>query len=555
MPSNVEIASRARLLQIREIARKIGIREDELTFYGDHVAKVSLDILKRIGGRPNGKLINITSITPTQAGEGKTCTAIGLTQGLGRLKRKVMLCLREPSLGPLFGIKGGGTGGGYAQVMPMEEINMHFTGDIHAVSASHNLLAAMMDNHIFNGNTLGIDPTRILWSRAIDMNDRQLRHIILGAGKGSGFERRDRFVITAASEVMAILALASDISDLKERLGNIVVGYNKKGEYVTARQLKAVGAMAALLKHAIRPNLVQTIEGQPVFVHTGPFANISHGNPSIISMKIALKLADYVIVESGFGSDLGAEKFCNIVSREGGFTPHLVVLVVSTRALKLHGGATLDDMERPNREFLRKGFPNLERHLANIEKFGLECVVAINRFPHDTEEEITAIARHCKDLNKAVAVSDVVAKGGLGARELAEMVLKRSVEEQGAFRPLYDLGIPLKEKILTIASQMYGARDVVYTPQAEADIKGLTKFGLAGLPVNIAKTQLSFTDDPQQKGAPTDWTLTIRELHLSRGAHFIVAIAGNMRLMPGLSKRPVAESVDISEQGVISGLF
>ncbi|MGE5549855.1 MAG: formate--tetrahydrofolate ligase [Bacteroidota bacterium] len=556
MLSDIEIAQGAKMRPIAEIAGKAGLKEDDYECYGRYKAKIDLALYDRLAARPSGKLIYVTAITPTPAGEGKTCTAVGLTQALGRLGRKVFLCLREPSLGPTFGVKGGAAGGGYSQVLPMDEINLHFTGDIHAVTAAHNLLAAMIDNHIFQGNDLRLDPKRVLWRRVMDISDRQLRNIVVGLGsKVDGVARESGFDISVASEIMAILCLTSGLPDLKERLGRILVGYTYDGRPVHARDLKAVGAMAVLLKDAIRPNLVQTLEGQPAFVHGGPFANIAHGNNSIIATRTALKLADYVVTEGGFAADLGAEKFFDIVSRQAGLTPDLAVLVASVRALKFHGGVAKDNLAAEDLNALRAGFANLDKHLANLrDLYGLNVVVAINRFPSDTERELTAVKAHCEELGAPAAVSEVVARGGEGGLELAESVLA-GLEKPGRFRPLYDLSLSLAEKLHLLATKVYGADGVVYGKEAEKSLAVLTELGYGQLPVCVAKTQMSLSDDPDRKGAPTGWRLNVRELKVSAGAGFVVVLAGSIMTMPGLPKVPAADKIDIFEDGRIVGLF
>ncbi|OIO40002.1 MAG: formate--tetrahydrofolate ligase [Candidatus Omnitrophica bacterium CG1_02_49_10] len=556
MPSDIEIAQKARPLQIRQIATNAGIHADEIELYGNYKAKVSLGLLKRLKDRPNGRLISVTAITPTNAGEGKTCTAIGVTQALGRLKKKVILAIREPSLGPVFGIKGGACGGGYAQVIPMADINLHFTGDIHAVGSAHNLLAAIVDNHVFKGNELDIDPSRITWRRVMDISDRQLRNIKVGlGGKSHGFEHDSGFDITVASEIMAILALSKDIKDLKSRLGRIIVAYTASGTPVTAKELKCAGAMAVLLKDAIKPNLVQTLEGQPAFIHAGPFANIAHGNNSILATSMALKLADYVVTESGFGADLGAEKLFDIVCRVANFKPDVSVLVVSTRALKLHGGVLFKDSSKPNRKALEAGFANMERHASNIKKFGVNPIIAINKFLSDDDKELDLIKERCKEIGVSAVISEVVTKGGRGGVALSEEILSSIRNTPSGFKPIYPLNIPIKDKIETIAKEIYGADGVIYSEKAERDITGLTQNGFAKLPINMARTQLSFTDDPNVKGAPSGWKLNIREVKVSAGAGFIVPVTGDMMLMPGLPKHPAAENIDIDENGNIKGLF
>ncbi len=555
MKSNIEIAQKAKLIQIPEIARLAGIRQDELELYGSYKAKIKLDIFKRVGTRANGKLINVTAITPTKAGEGKTCTAIGLTQALGKIKKNAILCLREPSLGPVFGIKGGATGAGFSQVLPMADINLHFTGDIHAVGAAHNLLAAVMDNHIYFGNELGIDLDRIVWRRAIDISDRQLRYIQCGlGGRTHGFVHNSGFDITVSSEVMAILALANNFGDLKKRLSRIIVAYTKDGKPVTAGDLKASGSMAVLLKDALKPNLIQTLEGQPVFMHAGPFANIAHGNNSVIATILALKLANYVITESGFGADLGMEKFFDIVCCQANLRPDAVILVVSAKALKIHGGQDEDKLDKENLKTMERGFKNMDRHLQNIAKFGVPAVVAINKFPNDSEDELRAIKRHCEAQGVRAVVSEVVAKGGEGGKELAEAVLKVIQERSSCFKPLYELKLPLKKKIEIIACELYGARKIEYSKEAEEELARLTDLGFGNLPINMARTHLSLTDDPKVKGAPTGWTLRVREIRISAGAGFVVPVTGEMMLMPGLPRHPLAEKIDIAEDGKIIGL-
>lgn len=556
MLPDIEIAQNAKLRPIVDVARDAGIPEDDLELYGKYKAKVSLNLYKRLKDRPNGKLIYTTAITATPAGEGKTCTAVGLTQALGKLGKKVMLCLREPSLGPTFGVKGGAAGGGYSQVVPMEDINLHFTGDIHAVGTAHNLLAAMIDNHILKGNELGIDPTRVVWRRVMDMNDRQLRNIVVGlGGPSNGFPRETGFDITVASEIMAILCLATSMEDLKERLGRMVVAYTYKKEPVFARDLKAVGAMAVLLKDAIKPNLVQTLEGQPAFVHGGPFANIAHGNNSVLATMTALKLADYVVTEGGFAADLGAEKFFDIVHRFTGLKPDVAVLVASVRALNMHGGVPKDKVTETNLEALARGCANLDKHVENLRKFGLPIVVAINRFPTDSEEEISFLRRHCEELGVRVAESRVVAEGGQGGIELAQQVLEALEKDPADFRPIYDPAWPIKQKIETLAREIYGADGVEYTAEAERQIATLTKQGFDKMPICVAKTQHSLSDNPELKGAPKGWKLTVRELRVSAGAGFVVVLTGEVMTMPGLPKNPAAELVDIDENGRIVGLF
>lgn len=556
IPSNIEIAQTARPLQIMEIARRAGIRLEELETYGSYKAKVSLKALERLSTRPYGKLILVTAMTPTEAGEGKTSTAIGLTQALGSLRKKVILTLREPSIGPIFGVKGGACGSGYAQILPMDDINLHFTGDIHAVGTAHNLLAALVENHVIHGNPLSIDPNRILWRRVSEIPDRNLRHIEVGLG-GVGYLRRETgFDITVASEVMAILALASDFNDLKRRLGKIVVAYTADDQPVKAQDLGAVGSMALLLKDAIKPNLAQTLEGQPVFIHTGPFANLAQGTNSILATEMALRLSDYCVTECGFGSDLGFEKFCDIVVRDRSFKPEAVVLVVTVRALKVHGGLSLEEASlQEDTRALQRGFENMERHLNIIRHFGLTPVVVINRFSSDTDTEIKLIREHCLGMRVRCAVSSVSAQGSAGGIEMAREVLGAIQERQTQFKPLYPLDQPIQAKIEAIACQIYGADGVEYVGTALEDISGLTRQGFGGLPINMAKTQLSFTDDPKVKAAPRGWRLKVREVRVAAGAGFLLVLTGKILTMPGLPKSPLAERLDIDAEGRITGLF
>jgi formate--tetrahydrofolate ligase len=553
--SDIEIAQNAKLRPIKQIGAELGLNDDDLELYGKYKAKIGSKVWERVKGRPNGKLIYTTAITATPAGEGKTCTAIGLAQALGKKGKKTTVCLREPSLGPTFGIKGGAAGGGYAQVVPMEDINLHFTGDIHAVGTAHNLLAAVMDNHIFQGNELDINPKRVLWRRVMDMNDRQLRNIVVGlGGPGDGVTRESAFDITVASEIMAILCLAEDMEDLKRRLGQMLVGYNRSKQPIFARDLGIIGSLAVLLKDALKPNLVQTLEGQPAFIHGGPFANIAHGNNSIIATRLALKLADYVVTEGGFAADLGAEKFFDIVHGYSGLSPDVAVLVASVRALNMHGGVARENVEETNLEALGCGLSNLEKHVANLKKFGLPVVVAINRFPTDDAVELELVEKRCKELGVRAAISEVVSKGGEGGRKLADTVLSALSEEKNEFAPLYDWHLPVKEKIGIIAQEIYGAEDVVYTPKADEDIRALTEMGYGSLPLCIAKTQHSLSDNPALKGAPTGWTLTVREVRASLGAGFLVPLTGEMMTMPGLPKEPAARRIDIGKDGTIVGL-
>jgi len=554
--SDIEIAQSTKLRPILDVARDVGLSEDDLEYYGKYKAKVSPKTFDKMSDRPNGKLIYTTAITATPAGEGKTCTAVGVTQALGKLGKKAMVCVREPSLGPTFGVKGGAAGGGYSQVLPMEDINLHFTGDIHAVSTAHNLLAAMVDNHIHQGNELGINIHRVVWRRVMDMNERQLRNIVCGLGGSSnGTPREAGFDISVASEVMAVLCLASSMTDLKARLGRLIVAYDREGKPVTAADLKAVGAMAVLLKDAIKPNLVQTVEGQPAFVHGGPFANIAHGNNSIIATRMALKLADYVVTEGGFAADLGAEKFFDIVHRFTGLTPDAAILVASVRALNMHGGVPKAKVAETNLEALEKGCANLDKHIENLKKFGLPIVVAINKFPTDEPAEIDLVKRHCDAMGVRSAISEVVARGGEGGIELAQEVLKALEQDQNNFHPIYDPEMPIKTKIGILAREIYGADGVVYTPSADREIARMAKLGLDKMPICVAKTQHSLTDNPDLKGAPTGWELTVREIRASAGAGFLVALTGDVMTMPGLPKVPAAEGVDIDEDGKIVGLF
>lgn len=555
MLSDIEIAQKAELKPIQEIAEKVGIRPEELEQYGPYKAKVSLALTKRVKEQPEGKLILVTAISPTPAGEGKTTTTVGLGQALAKLGKKVMICLREPSLGPCMGVKGGAAGGGYSQVVPMEDINLHFTGDIHAVTAAHNLLSAMLDNHIQQGNALNIDTRRIVWGRVLDMNDRVLRQIVVGlGGKANGVPREDSFQISVASEVMAILCLAKDISDLKARLARIVVAYSRDGKPVTAGDIHAQGAMAALLKDALKPNLVQTLEHVPAFIHGGPFANIAHGCNTMLATKTALHLADYVVTEAGFGADLGAEKFLDIKCRFGDLHPAAAVLVATIRALKMHGGRPKNELTESDPEAVRRGLPNMLRHLANLKKYGLPVVVALNMFPSDTAEEKEVVEEACREAGVAVAESCVFTDGGEGGIELAQDVLA-AIDQGSNYKPLYEDSLSLKEKIEKIAREIYGAGDVQYDPTAEKELKQLEDMGFGHMPVCMAKTQMSFTDDPTKMGAPTGFTLHVREARVSAGAGFVVVLNGKIMTMPGLPKHPAAENIDVDDDGHITGLF
>ncbi len=554
--TDIEIAQECTPKHIREIAAAAGVDEKYLEQYGSYKAKVDYRMLKDLADKPDGKLILVTAITPTPAGEGKTTTSVGLADGMKKIGKNVIVALREPSLGPVFGIKGGAAGGGYAQVVPMEDINLHFTGDFHAIGAANNLLAAMLDNHIQQGNALGIDVKRITWKRCVDMNDRQLRNVIDGlGGRMQGVPREDGFDITVASEVMAVLCLASDIPDLKARLGRIIVGYTYDGKPVTAHDLKAEGAMTALLKDALKPNLVQTLEGTPAFIHGGPFANIAHGCNSVTATRMAMKLGDYAVTEAGFAADLGAEKFLDIKCRMAGLTPSAVVVVATVRALKYHGGVAKADLNQENLAALEKGMPNLLQHVKNIKDvFGLPCVVAINAFPTDTKAELDLVEAKCKELGVNVALSEVWAKGGEGGIALAEEVV-RLCEQPNSFRQSYDLESSIEEKLDAICKRIYHADGVQLTDGAKKQAKTLAELGFANMPICMAKTQYSFSDDPALLGAPEGFTVTVRNLKVSAGAGFIVALTGDIMTMPGLPKVPAAEKIDVDENGKISGLF
>lgn len=556
MLSDIEIAQQAKMLKITDVAAKLGIGEEDIEMYGRYKAKLSMDLIRRMEDKPSGKLVLVTAITPTPAGEGKSTTTVGLAQGLAKLDKSVIVALREPSLGPCMGVKGGAAGGGYSQVVPMEDINLHFTGDFHAITSAHMLLSAMLDNHIQQGNALNIDPRRIVWKRVVDMNDRELRNIVVGlGGKAHGVPRQDGFDITVASEVMAILCLANSLHDLKERLSKIIVAYDYNGKPVTAGQIKAHGAMAALLKDAVKPNLVQTLENVPAIIHGGPFANIAHGCNSVMATKTCLKLAEYTITEAGFGADLGAEKFFDIKCRYAGLKPDAVVLVATVRALKMHGGVPKSELQTPNVEAVKKGIVNLEKHIENVKKFGVPLVVAINIFAQDTPEELEAVREHCAKHGVNVALSDVFARGGEGGVELAKEVIALAESGQADFHPIYPLEMSLKKKIETVAKEIYGADGVNYSKDAEKALKEFEELGYGNLPICMAKTQYSFSDDQNLLGRPSGFTITIKNCRISAGAGFIVVLTGDIMTMPGLPKVPAAEKIDVSDEGVISGLF
>lgn len=556
MLSDIEIAQKAHMLKITDVAAKLGISEDDIEMYGRYKAKLSMDLIRRLENKKPGKLVLVTAITPTPAGEGKSTTTVGLAQGLAKIGKKVIVALREPSLGPCMGIKGGAAGGGYSQVVPMEDINLHFTGDFHAITSAHMLLAAMVDNHIQQGNSLNIDPRRIVWKRVVDMNDRELRNIVVGlGGKAHGVPRQDGFDITVASEVMAILCLANSLHDLKERLSRIIVAYDYSGNPVTAGQIKAHGAMAALLKDAVKPNLVQTLENVPAIIHGGPFANIAHGCNSVMATKTGMKLADYTITEAGFGADLGAEKFFDIKCRYAGLKPDAVVLVATVRALKMHGGVPKTALTEPNVDAVKRGLVNLEKHIENVKKFGVPLVVAINIFAQDTAEELEAVREHCAKHGVNVALSDVFARGGDGGVELAQEVVALAESGEAHFAPIYPSEMSLKDKIATIAKEIYGADGVNYSKEADKALKEFTDLGYGDLPVCMAKTQYSFSDDPALLGRPSGFTITIKNCRIAAGAGFIVVLTGDIMTMPGLPKVPAAEKIDVSDDGVISGLF
>ena len=556
MKTDIQIAQEAQLLPIKEIAKQLDIVEDDLELYGKYKAKISDELWEKVKDRPNGKLVLVTAINPTPAGEGKTTITVGLGQAFCKLGKKTLIALREPSLGPCFGVKGGATGGGYAQILPMEEINLHFTGDFHAITSANNLLSAMLDNHIHQGNALQIDPNQVVWKRCLDMNDRSLRNVVVGLGKkADGVVREDHFIITVASEIMAILCLASDEQDLKDRLGRIIVAYNYAGEPVTAKDLKADGAMAVLLKDALKPNLIQTIEHTPAFVHGGPFANIAHGCNSVRATKTALKMADYVITEAGFGADLGAEKFFDIKCRMAGLKPEAVVLVATVRALKYNGGVKKQDLAAENLDALKSGIVNLEKHIENIQKYGVPVVVTLNRFVTDTDAELAYVKEFCEARGCEFALAEVWEKGGKGGIALAEKVCKTLEEKESNFKPLYEDSLSIKEKIETVAKEIYGAAQITYDPAATKAIAKIEEMGFGSMPVCMAKNQYSLSDDATKLGRPENFSINIREVYVSAGAGFVVALTGTVMTMPGLPKKPAAEAIDLDENGAIIGLF
>ncbi len=556
MKTDIQIAQEAKMLPIKDVAATIGIMEDDLEFYGKYKAKLSDELIDRIKNNPDGKLILVTAINPTPAGEGKTTTSVGLGQAFAKLGKKAIIALREPSLGPCFGIKGGAAGGGYAQVVPMEELNLHFTGDFHAITSANNLLAALLDNHIQQGNELGIDPRQIVWKRCLDMNDRVLRNVVVGLGsKMDGMVREDHFVITVASEIMAILCLAEDMADLKDKLSKIVVAYTFDGRPVTAADLNAVGSMASLLKDALKPNLIQTLENTPAIIHGGPFANIAHGCNSVRATRTALKLADYVITEAGFGADLGAEKFFDIKCRKAGLSPDAVVLVATIRALKYNGGVAKTDLDKENLQALKKGIVNLEKHIENLQKYGVPVVVTLNSFVSDTKAETDFVENFCKERGCEFALSEVWEKGGNGGIALAQKVLFTLENKKSNFNVLYDDALSLKEKIETVAREIYGACGVTYSAAADKELERITDIGMGNLPVCMAKTQYSLSDDATKLGRPSGFTIHVREVYVCAGAGFVVAVNGSIMTMPGLPKKPAAFGIDVNEDGVITGLF
>jgi len=556
LKSDIEIAQEAKMLPIHEVTKKLSISMDDLELYGKYKAKLTDELWEQVKDREDGKLILVTAINPTPAGEGKTTITVGLGQAFDKLNKKAVIALREPSLGPCFGIKGGAAGGGNSQVVPMEDLNLHFTGDFHAITSANNLLAAMLDNHLQQGNLLHIDPNQVVWKRCVDMNDRVLRNIVVGLGrKVDGVVREDHFIITVASEIMAILCLANDMKDLKERLGRIIVAYTYDGEPVTAKQLNAVGAMAALLKDAIKPNAIQTLENTPALVHGGPFANIAHGCNSVRATKTALKLADYVVTEAGFGADLGAEKFFDIKCRMAGLKPSAVVLVATVRALKYNGGVAKEELNQENLEALKKGIANLEKHIENVQKFGVPCVVTLNQFITDTQAELDFVKEFCEARGCEFALAQVWEKGGEGGIALAEKVVEAIEKKESHFKPLYDTKLAIKDKIETIAKEIYGASGVTYDVAATKAIQRLEELGYGDLPICMAKNQYSLSDDPKKLGRPQDFSINIREVYVNAGAGFVVAITGTVMTMPGLPKKPAAEGIDVNDDGVITGLF
>ncbi|MCI9646560.1 MAG: formate--tetrahydrofolate ligase [Lachnospiraceae bacterium] len=556
MKTDIQIAQEAKMIHIRDVASQLGIHEDDLELYGKYKAKLSDELMERIKGNPQGKLILVTAINPTPAGEGKTTTSIGLGEAFGKMGKKAVLALREPSLGPCFGIKGGAAGGGYAQVVPMEDLNLHFTGDFHAITSANNLLAALLDNHIQQGNQLGIDPRQVVWKRCMDMNDRALRNIVVGlGGKMDGVVREDHFVITVASEIMAVLCLAEDMEDLKERLSRIIVAYNYEGAPVTAGDLQATGAMAALLKDALKPNLIQTLEHTPAIVHGGPFANIAHGCNSVRATRMALKLADYVVTEAGFGADLGAEKFMDIKCRMAGLKPDAVVLVATVRALKYNGGVPKAELSQENLDALKKGIANLEKHIENLQKYGVPVVVTLNSFLTDTKAETDYVEQFCRERGCEFALSEVWEKGGEGGIALAQKVLDTLEQKESHFHTLYEDHLSLAQKIETVAKEIYGADGVDYAPAAAKELKRIESLGMGSFPVCMAKTQYSLSDDQAKLGRPTGFTVHVREVYASAGAGFVVAVTGAIMTMPGLGKTPAAYGIDVDSQGMITGLF
>lgn len=556
MLSDIEIAQAAKMMHIKDVAKGLDIKEDELEFYGKYKAKMSEELIERMSNNPDGNLILVTAINPTPAGEGKTTTTVGLGDAFSRLGKKVLLALREPSMGPVMGVKGGAAGGGYSQVVPMEDINLHFTGDMHAITAANNLLSAMIDNHIHQGNDLDIDPTNIVWKRVLDMNDRALRSVVVGlGGKINGLPREDGFMITVASEIMAILCLADNLDDLKRRLGEIIIGYNRSGNPVYAKDLNAHGAMTVLLKDAIKPNLVQTLENTPCFIHGGPFANIAHGCNSVIATKLALKMADYVITEAGFGADLGAEKFMNIKCRFAGLKPNAVVVVATVRALKYNGGVKKPDLAVENVEALKKGIVNLKKHIENMQSFGVSVIVCVNRFHTDSDAELNLVIDTCKEYGVECSLSEVFAKGGEGGIDLAQKVIKAIDDKESNYAPSYDVELSIKEKIKIIVNKIYGGKDVIYSKKAEKEIQKLEELGLDKKPICMAKTQYSLSDDPMLLGRPEGFDITVSKVRVSNGAGFIVAETGDIMVMPGLPKVPAADNIDINEKGIVTGLF